>query len=91
VLTGNIIVDGVSGADIQLFASGTAPSTLTGAINNPNTGKTVKVTMDAASRWIVTGTSYLTTLTDADATHGNISCQTAGCRVYVGGNLISIQ
>lgn len=69
----------------------TAASKLTGAINSSNAGGTVNVTMDAASRWIVTGTSYPTTLTDADATYGNISCRTAGCKVYVAGGPISIQ
>jgi hypothetical protein len=47
--------------------------------------------MGAASRWIVTGTSYPTTLTDAVATYGNIDCRTAGRKVYVAGGPISIQ
>jgi hypothetical protein len=35
---------------------------LTGAINSANTGKTVSLVLDSASKWAVTGTSYLTTL-----------------------------
>jgi hypothetical protein len=46
--------------------------------------------MDKASKWVVTGTSYLTTLTDADTTHSNITCQTSGCTVYVDGSAITI-
>jgi hypothetical protein len=89
-LTGNVIVDSVSTADIYFYASSSAASKVTGAINTANTGKTVDLTMDSTSKWVVTGTSYLTTLTDADATHSNITCQTSGCKVYVGGSAISI-
>jgi hypothetical protein len=101
-LTGNIIVgdtclssacgtrDTTSTAALYLYkdTAGTG-STLTGAINNADTGKTVSLTMDTASKWIVTGTSYLTALTDANTSYGNITCQTAGCKVYVGTTLIS--
>jgi hypothetical protein len=101
-MTGNIIVgdtclsstcdtrDTTSTAALYLYedTAGTG-STLTGAINNADTGKTVSLTMDAASKWIVTGTSYLTALTDANTSYGNITCQTAGCKVYVGTTLIS--
>jgi len=83
-LTGNVIVDSVSTADIYLYASTSAASKLTGVINTANTGNTVALTLDATSKWVVTGTSYLTSLTDADTTYSNITCQTAGCSVYVG-------
>jgi len=86
-----VIVDSVSTADIYLYASTSAASKLTGAINTANTGKTVALTLDAASKWVVTGTSYLTSLTDADTTYSNITCQTAGCSVYVNGTAISIK
>jgi hypothetical protein len=96
-LTGNIIVgdtclstacstrDTTSTAAIYLYedTSGTG-STLTGEINNADTGQTVSLTLDAASKWVVTGTSYLTALTDADTSYDNITCQTSGCKVYVG-------
>jgi hypothetical protein len=101
-LTGNIIVgdtclssgcssrDTTSTAAIYLYqdTSGTG-SALTGEINNADTGKTVSLTMDSASKWVVTGTSYLTTLTDADTTYSNITCQTAGCEVHIGSSSIS--
>ena len=102
-LTGNIIVgdtclssacstrDTSSTAAIYLYEdSSSTGSSLTGAINTADTGKTVSLTLDSASKWAVTGTSYLTTLTDADTTYSNITCQTSGCKVYVNGNAISI-
>jgi len=40
--------------------------------------------LDAASTWTVTGVSYLTTLTDADGTYSNITCQSPSSNcVYV--------
>jgi hypothetical protein len=96
-MTGNIIVgdtclttacttvDTTSTAAIYLYEdSSNTGSTLTGAINTADTGKTVSLTLDSASKWVVTGTSYLTALTDADSTYSNITCQTTGCKVYVG-------
>jgi hypothetical protein len=89
-LVGDVIVDSISTAALTLNedSSGTA-SSLTGAINSANTGKTVSLTLDATSTWVVTGTSYLTTLTDSDTTYANIKCETAGCKVYNGTTLIS--
>jgi hypothetical protein len=89
-LAGDVIVDGVSTADIYLSASNLGASLLKGKINAENTGKTVSLTLDSSSKWIVTGSSYLTSLTDADQTYSNITCQTAGCKVYVGGTAINI-
>jgi hypothetical protein len=102
-LTGNIIVgdtclttacttrDTTSTAAIYLYEdSSSTGSALTGAINTVDTGKTVSLTLDAASKWVVTGTSYLTALTDAQSNYSNITCQTAGCKVYVNGTAISI-
>jgi hypothetical protein len=62
-VTGDVIVDNISTATVQIYKDSTqAGSTLTGAINSANTGKTVSLVLDSASKWIVTGTSYLTTL-----------------------------
>jgi len=102
-LTGDIVVgdtcltttctsrDETSTAAIYLYedSSGTA-SKLTGAINTAEKGKTVSLTLDSASKWVVTGTSYLTSLTDDDSTYGNITCKTSGCKVYLNGRAISI-
>jgi len=102
-LSGNIIVGGTcldtsctsrdtgSTASIYLYEdSSGAGSTLTGAINTLDTGKTVALSLDSASKWVAAGTSYLTSLTDADATHSNITCRTSGCKVYVNGSEISV-
>jgi hypothetical protein len=89
-LTGDVIVDSASSADITLYSSSQGASKLTGKINTANTGLSVSLTLDASSKWVVTGTSYLTSLNDADSTYSNITCQTAGCKVYVGGTAITI-
>jgi hypothetical protein len=89
-LVGNVIVDSVSTADIYLNASSLSVSKLTGQINAANTGNTVDLTLDSTSKWVVTGTSYLTSLSDADSTYSNITCQTSGCKVYVGGKSINV-
>lgn len=88
-MTGNIIVDSVSTADIYLYASSSNPSVLTGAINNANSGSTkVALTLDSTSQWVVTGTSYLTALTDADTDYSNITKSCSSCYVYVGSTVI---
>ena len=101
-LTGNIVIgdtclttactsrDTTSTGAIYLYKdTAGSGSTLTGEINNADIGKTVSLTLDAASKWVVTGTSYLTSLTDADTTYSNITCATAGCQIYNGTTLIS--
>jgi hypothetical protein len=90
ILVGDVIVDSVSTADITLTSSKNSASTLTGAINTENTGSSVSLTLDSASQWVVTGTSYLTSLTNSDSTNSNITCETSGCMVYVNGSEISI-
>ncbi|MES9944448.1 MAG: Ig-like domain-containing protein [Candidatus Thiodiazotropha sp.] len=89
-LEGNVIVDSVSTTDITLSSSDNGASTLTGAINTDNTGSSVSLTLDAASQWVVTGTSYLTSLTNSDSSNSNIICETMGCQVYVNGSAIDI-
>lgn len=65
-LTGDVIVYVNSAVALTLkadTATPAVPSTLTGAINHANSGsKTVSLTLDSASTWIVTATSYLTAL-----------------------------
>jgi hypothetical protein len=90
-LDGDVIVDSVSTADITLSSSENSASILTGAINTDNTGSSVSLTLDAQSQWVVTGTSYLTSLTNSDSTNSNITCETAGCLVYVNGTEIAIE
>jgi hypothetical protein len=90
-LDGDVVVDSVSTADITLTSSENGASMLTGAINTDNSGSVVSLTLDAASQWVVTETSYLTSLTNSDTTNSNIICETAGCKVYVNGSEIDIE
>jgi hypothetical protein len=65
-LTGNVIVDSISTATLMLSSG----SSLSGAINTANTGSIVELSLDASSTWTVTGTSYLTTLSDSSGISG---------------------
>ena len=86
ILTGDVIVDGISTANLGLLAdTSSVPSTLTGTINAANSGGAVSLTLDATSSWVVTGDSYLTGLTNAVTGNSNITCQTGGCHVYLNG------
>jgi hypothetical protein len=90
-LTGDIIVDDVSSADITLESSGSNAAKLIGAINTDNTASSVTLTLDDDSQWVVTGTSYLTSLTNEDSNNSNITCKTSRCKVYVDGVEIDIK
>lgn len=57
-LNGNISVDNISTASFVLKSS-----TLTSTINSENKAKEVNLSLDSSSKWIVTGDSYITTLT----------------------------
>jgi hypothetical protein len=88
-LNGDIIVDATSTANVSLLADGSAVgSTLTGAINNANSGGTVTLILDATSTWSVTGDSYLTLLTNPVSGNTNITCATPGCTVHAAGQLV---
>jgi len=65
-LTGSVVVDSISTVAISLSNS----STLQGAINNAKTAKSVSLTLDSSSSWTVTGTSYLTVLSDTAGVSG---------------------
>ena len=74
-LTGDIVVDKVSSLNLYM-SSGT---TYTGAVNADNAGE-VYVEIEKGSKWVLTGDSYITSLTcDADAIDLN------GHKLYVGG------
>jgi len=93
-LTGDVIVDSISTVNLNLAADSaepSVPSILTGTINGANTsGATVNMTIDATSTWVVTGNSYLTTLSNAVGDNSNITCYTPGqCSVTVGGQLLT--
>jgi hypothetical protein len=92
-LNGDVIVDATSTANLSLAAdtaSSPVPSALTGTINGGNSGGTVTLTLDATSTWVVTGDSYLTSLSNTGVTNNsNITCATS-CTVYVSGSPITI-
>ncbi len=67
LLTGNIEVSAASDLNLTLTSS-----TLTSTVNTANTGGEVNIKLDKDSIWNVTGTSYVTVLTDADTTYNNI-------------------
>lgn len=58
ILNGNISVDNISTASFILKGS-----TLTSTINSENNTKEVNLSLDSSSKWVVTGDSYITTLT----------------------------
>ncbi|MHC1753869.1 MAG: hypothetical protein AB9861_00260 [Methanosarcina sp.] len=68
VLNGNITCDNISSVTVILQNS----TTLTGAVNADNTAGSMAIELDSTSTWDVTGTSYLTGLTDEDSTLANI-------------------
>ena len=58
-------------------------SVFTGRVNTANIASSAKVTIDSSSKWTLTGNTYLTSLTDADATYSNITVGTYN--LFVGG------
>lgn len=59
-LNGNISVDNISTASFSFILKS---STLTSTINSENNAKEVNLSLDSSSKWVVTGDSYVTTLT----------------------------
>lgn len=82
-LIGNIEVDNISTAEINLKES----SSLKGAINNSNTAKEIKLTLDSSSTLTLTGDTYVTSLTDEDTSYSNINFN--GYKLYVNGTVIN--
>lgn len=67
-LTGNIYCDNISTLTLSLKDN----TTLTSTINAVRTSGSVHLILDNSSVWHVTGTSYLSSLTNADTTLANI-------------------
>jgi hypothetical protein len=67
-LEGDITADNIS----TITASLKNGTTLKGSVNADNTAKSVALALDSSSAWNVTGTSYLTSLTDEDTSLSNI-------------------
>ncbi|HIH93284.1 TPA: hypothetical protein HA338_04320 [Methanosarcina acetivorans] len=68
VLNGDITCDSLSSVTV-ILENGTS---LTGAINADNTAGSIALILDSTSTWDVTGTSYLTSLTNKGPTLANI-------------------
>jgi hypothetical protein len=66
-LSGSVDVDGISTVALDLSDG----STLSGAINAAASAKSVSLSLDGSSRWTVTGTSYLTVLSDSAGISGS--------------------
>ena len=82
-IEGNILVDSISTLDLSLKNG----SSYIGTINNENTAKTIKITLDSNSSITLTGDSYITSLEDADSTYSNINFN--GYKLYVNGTAIN--
>jgi hypothetical protein len=67
-LVGDVACDEISTVSAALQNK----TTLKGVINPQGVAKAMALTLDATSVWEVTGTSYLTSLTDQDATLANV-------------------
>lgn len=78
VLEGDIILDNLSSLTMSL-----TESYYMGAINTENTASSASVSLDATSNLILTGDTYLSTLTNADSTNMNI--YGSGYTLYVAG------
>lgn len=67
-LVGDITCDKIS----TINASLKDRSILKGAVNTEKTAKSIVLALDKTSKWIVTGTSYITSLSDDDSSLSNI-------------------
>lgn len=67
-LNGNIMADSISTIALDM----TNGSSLVGAINTDNTAKEVTVKLSKDSNWILTGDSYVKSLSNEDTTGSNI-------------------
>ncbi|MBR2741350.1 hypothetical protein IKD98_01135 [Candidatus Saccharibacteria bacterium] len=77
-VNGNIVVDSISSLTMDLSNN----SSFKGAINSENTGE-VNLTLDSSSSLTLTGDTYLSSLTNADATNNNINLN--GYKLYIDG------
>ena len=67
-LSGNIMADSISTIALDM----TNGSSLVGAVNTDNTAKEVTVKLSKDSNWILTGDSYIKSLSNEDTTGSNI-------------------
>ena len=77
-VNGNIVVDSISKLTMNLSNN----SSFKGMVNNDNDGEVV-LTLDKTSSFTLTGDTYVTSLTNADASNSNIHFN--GYKLYVNG------
>lgn len=77
-VNGNIVVDSISKLTMKLSNG----STFKGIINNSNEGE-VSLTLDKSSKIILTGDTYVKSLTNTDSSNSNINLN--GYKLYVNG------
>ena len=82
-IEGDILVDNISTLDLTLKEG----SSYIGTINNANTAKTIKVSLDSGSTLTLTGDSYITSLNNENTDNSNINLN--GHTLYVNGNAIT--
>ena len=83
ILNGAINLDQLSALTFNLKNG----STYTGQINNDQSAKSVKLTLDTSSKITLTGDIYVSSLEDADSTYSNINFN--GYKFYVNGKALN--
>lgn len=83
ILNGAINLDQLSTLTFNLKNG----STYTGQINNDQSAKSVKLTLDTSSKITLTGDIYVSSLEDADSTYSNINFN--GYKFYVNGKALN--
>lgn len=83
ILNGAINLDQLSTLTFNLKNG----STYTGQINNDQSAKSVKLTLDTSSKITLTGDTYVSSLEDADSTYSNINFN--GYKLYVNGKALN--
>lgn len=83
ILNGAINLDQLSALTFNLKNG----STYTGQINNDQSAKSVKLTLDTSSKITLTGDIYVSSLEDADSTYSNINFN--GYKLYVNGKALN--
>ncbi|RSX54566.1 hypothetical protein D2E26_1366 [Bifidobacterium dolichotidis] len=79
---GNIVVDNISTLDLSLKKG----STLKSAINSKNQAKNIALKLSADSKLVLTGDTYVHSLSNEDASNTNIACN--GHSLYVNGKKV---
>ena len=82
-IEGDIIVDSISTLELSLKEG----SEYIGKINNDNSAKSIKLTIDNSSKITLTGDTYVTSLEDEDTSYSNINFN--GYKLYVNGKAIN--